>query len=239
MILNIRFKSISIAGIIGVASLALTTGVGAQEDAGAEYESKANVTFERNEDVTNPVDPEDPDKELQPDDPNVDEGTTGPLSIDYVSNLDFGNVKISGNDKIYYANPVTFGVGIERAPYVQVTDNRGTKTGWELTVRQESQFTAEDGSSLEGARLSLTNGAVNSKSNTDHVTSEDVVIDNFTDSYKVLTAAEDNGAGTFTNMFGEIVDGKATSVSLEVPKDLKIKETEYTTKLTWTLTDTP
>lgn len=238
-----KIKAIALAGIIGIGSLALTTGVDAET--AATYDTKANIFFELNDDVTVPVDPEDPDKEVDPEvDPEgedpIDPGTKGPLSIDYASHINFGSVKISGNEETYFAKPIQIGDAEERAPYVQVTDNRGSKKGWELQVSQKAEFAAQGGGELTGAELALANGEVNSNSDTTNVTATDVTFDNHDQLYPVVTSAVGSGAGTFTNQFGKIVDGKATDVSLTVPADLEIEADEkYSTDLNWVLLDAP
>ena len=50
--------------------------------------STATATF--TEDNTNPVDPVDPGNPTDPTDPEISNRETGPLTIDYVSNFDFG-----------------------------------------------------------------------------------------------------------------------------------------------------
>lgn len=234
-----KLKVIAIVGIISLCSLVLTTGVSAMTV--ADYNTKANVIFKENEEITLPVDPNDPEKEVTPEvegEDIIDPGTPGPLSIDYASHINFGEVEISGNARTYFANPITFEEGGESAPYVQVTDNRGTRAGWELQVKQEEEFKKGE-STLAGAELSLINGEVNSASATSGVTATDIVFDNHNELYPVLTAVNESGAGTFTNQFGEIVDGKATDVSLYIPAGLVIEEGKYSTTLNWVLVDTP
>ena len=66
------------------------------------YESNAIVEFTPDASINKPVDPVNPDTEkpVEPFDPTTpdtgnkpNEGTTGPLSIDYASSLDFGKIK--------------------------------------------------------------------------------------------------------------------------------------------------
>lgn len=231
-------KKFTVAFIFGFGIFTVSQGVSAE--VAADYNSEVNIQFIENDEVTKPVDPNDPDKEVDIDDETVGGGTAGPLSIDYASNIDFGDVKKSGNEITYFANPITINGGEERAPYVQVTDNRGTKTGWNLQVKQNEQFTNDEGDSvLEGAQLSLRNGAVNSQSSTENVNSTDIEFNNFNELYPVLNAADGSGAGTFTNQFGTVVEGKATDVALVIPADIVIEDGKYSTELTWVLEDTP
>ena len=61
-------------------------------------QSKATITFEVNDGETPPRDPEDPEEELDqhdPDNPKDDPTRNkGPLSLDYVSSIDFGTQKV-------------------------------------------------------------------------------------------------------------------------------------------------
>lgn len=239
-----KVTKIALAGIIGVGTM-----VGASSFASAEqvatYDSKVNIFFGENSDTTGPVDPDDPDEDITPEkDPDgedeIEDGTTGPLSIDYASHINFGEVKTSGNTETYTANPVLINGTDERAPYVQVTDNRGTKAGWELQVSQNAQFATEDDTELTGAELSLANGIINSNSDSDGLVSSDVTFNEFGVSFPVVKAQDRSGAGTFTNKFGEIAEGKATDVSLVVPGDLIIEaDVKYSTELNWSLEDAP
>lgn len=240
-----KVTKIALAGVIGVGTLVGASSL-ASADLAAEYNSKANINFTENNEITKPVDPENPDKEVDPEvDPDgkdpIEPGTERPLSIDYASHINFGEVTISGNAETYYANPVKVtydGQTVDRAPYVQITDNRGTKAGWDLQVTQVAEFKNGE-SELTGSKLSLKDPIHNSMNSLDGVTNQDIEFDIKGQAYPVMDAAADSGAGTHTNRFGEIVDGKATSVSLEVPGDLSIEEGKYSTDLKWELLDTP
>lgn len=220
------------------------------------YTSTGKVGFMENTDPTTPVDPTDPTGPVGPTDPtdpdNPKPGTGGPLSIDYVSNFDFGtDNKVSGDDTTYYAAPVKLadkdGKEITRANYLQVTDKRGSNIGWKLSVKQDAQF--NDGKTdLDGAQLSMGTQTLNSK-NMDTNGSTNPVIANATIATSVgadvavLDAGKNQGMGTWTDSFG-VYDTDATkdtaskAVSLKVPgNSAKTVGSAYTTDLTWTLTD--
>lgn len=220
----------------------------------AQYDTSVNIHFIPNDEIINPVDPTNPGgdpvtPEVDPLDPNpVDPGTPGPLSIDYASHINFGEVKKSGNEATYYAKPVTItytdAEGInqtgKRAPWVQVTDNRGTKTGWTLQVKQATQLTHETTSSqLNGAVIQLGQGIVNSASSTAGVQSYEISFQKFDALYDVMGAPNGSGAGTFVNMFGQLENDVAKDVTLTVPQDSIIEDGKYSTHLTWVLTDAP
>ncbi|MDK1716940.1 WxL domain-containing protein [Dellaglioa algida] len=210
--------------------------------------STGKIGFIEDNGTTDPTDPTNPGTPIDPTDPNP--GTAGPLSIDYVSNFDFGSDnKISGDDKTYYAKPIEAtdngGNKVQRANYLQVTDKRGSNIGWYLTVKQGAQF--NDGKAdLDGAKLQMTNQTLNSKNMDLNNPSNIPAIDNATmtmtpgDDIKVLTAGKNQGMGTWTDAFGVYDAAKDTAskaVSLEVPGNSAKNVGSYTTDLTWTLSD--
>ncbi len=227
-----------------------------------EYKSNGVVEFVPNEDGTDVIDPNnpDPEKPVDPVDPTDPEGpnpgTSGPLSIDFASSLDFGVNKITTKDEVYYANPQyyynteTGEIDEDYATqnYVQVTDNRGTNGGWMLSVKQESQLHNEDtlNKELTGARIEFTSADTISNG---HAASPDVydfwLVPGVTS--VVMAAGEGTGAGTWIDSFGTVeeieVDGEAvaknTAITLSVPGATPKDAVEYSTELTWTLTDVP
>ncbi|WP_409022204.1 WxL domain-containing protein [Dellaglioa sp. P0083] len=220
----------------------------------ADYTSTGKVGFMENTDPTTPVDPTDPTNPVGPTDPtdpdNPNPGTPGPLSIDYVSNFDFGSKnKVSGDDTTYYAAPVKLadkdGKEVTRANYLQVTDKRGSNAGWKLSVKQGAQF--NDGKTdLDGAQLNMGTQTLNSKNiggTTDPAIANATITTSIGADVAVLDAGKDQGMGTWTDSFG-VYDADATkdtaskAVSLKVPgNSAKTVGSSYTTDLTWTLTD--
>lgn len=197
--------------------------------------------------TTTPVDPTDPTKPIDPTDPV--NPTTGPLRIEFVSNIRFGEQKISGSTKTYQADFVAAkdpqsGTDIYVPTYAQVADDRGTNVGWHLTV-SNTQFT--DGTSeLTGARLTL--GKVftkNDNSTNNAPTGFDAVLDGDTNAVDVADAAATTGYGISTIGFGEdkhaaSATDKNDGVTLEIPGAAsKTKDAEYKSELTWTLSDAP
>src|SRR5699024_11718832 len=82
--------------------------------------SNATVNFTAPDDPVGPVDPTDPTQPNtdSPEDNGNITGQNGPLSLDYVSHLDFGNQEISTSEEIYSSETTE--------PYIQVTDLRGS-----------------------------------------------------------------------------------------------------------------
>lgn len=223
-------------------------------DTAAEYQSKGIIEFVPSDDPTGPKDPVDPGKDVNPGGPGgevVNPGTNGPLSIDYASGLDFGVQKITSSDQTYYAaaqkykmlddqgNPVD---PVKEGPnYAQVTDNRGTKAGWTLTVKQNGQFTSDtSGEELTGAQIKFSNGNIRTISTSGQPVSETSFTLNPDGSEsKVMAASKGNGAGTFLNDWGTDATTGAKSIELNVPGSTTKLAEKYTTSFTWTLTDVP
>lgn len=214
---------------------------------------------------TDPVDPKnpDPEKPIKPWDPSTpdheaNQGTSGPLSLDFASSLDFGNNKITNKDAIYYAEPQYlwneeksgFDSSNARPNFVQVTDKRGTNGGWSLTLKQQGQFKNEQTlhKELKGASISLTKGEVSSTvQDVEKPQSFDIIDLVPEETVSVMTAAKDAGAGTWVNYFGNIetieLEGemvqKNTAISLAVPGTTPKDAVKYETELLWTLSDIP
>lgn len=243
-------KSAKIA-MVGTLGLGITA-LGSVDTAFAEektYDSDAKIKFEQNTDATNPVDPENPDKEADPDDKDDkdnEDAKEGPLSLDYASSLDFGEQKISGNEETYEVKPVDIttaeGEDEERAPYLQVTDNRGSLDGWHVTVTQEDQLKTGDEDELEGAEITMNEGHVDAPKgqDTEGVKSNgDITLNPDGEGELVFDAKNGSGAGTFTNSFGEEGADMEDVATLSVPGGTEIEEDDYSAELTWTLTDAP
>lgn len=210
---------------------------------GAAMHSKGTISYVRDESPTNPVDPTDPntDNPVTPTDPH-EPSTSGPLSIDYVSNLYFGEQKTTGSEMTYYADldhmKDSTGKDIDRPNFVQVTDKRGSNAGWNLTVTQDSQFKNGD-NELAGATLKLANATLSTANDGTAPKAETSVELTVGKAVPVMSAEADQGTGTWLDRFGKDEEEGKTSVSLTVPGDTKKVQGEYATSLTWTLTDTP
>lgn len=209
---------------------------------GGKVTSSGIIGFVANTDIVTPVDPLDPENPILPVDPE-NPGTAGPLSIDYVSTIRFGESnKTSGKHEVYWAELDKFtdskGNATTRPNYIQVTDSRGSNAGWHLTVTQEAQFMNQT-NELEGAELTFANGVLNTADDgatpeikTPLTLSPGVATD-------VLNAKANEGTGTWAAVFGKDNTEGEKSVSLSVPGKTKKVEGKYTTALTWDLTDAP
>ncbi|WP_054711086.1 WxL domain-containing protein [Bacillus sp. JCM 19041] len=229
---------------IAVFALILSVGGNTALAEGGTYDTNAKIKFVPAEDGTGPVDPEEPETPVDPVDPTDPEGpgpgTPGPLSIDYASSFQFGEQEITSRDKTYTADPQTYKDTENVGPnYVQVTDNRGTETGWSLQVVQNGQFKTASDQELLGAEIRVKNAAVNSISQSpkpstvkDSFELTPGTVDN------VVSAHDGEGAGTYLYHFGTSATA-AESVELFVPGSSTKYADSYSTTLTWTLSDTP
>lgn len=203
--------------------------------------SQGDVIFKVDDGKTQPVDPTNPDDEVKPDEPG--ESTNGPLSIDHVSNLHFGEQLISAKAKTYYASLEKLKKDEEAKEvpnYVQVTDKRGSNEGWYLSVKQDKQFSTSEDVELKGAVLTLSNTqaktTADNKSKAPKAFSEVSLVPGG-DGLPVLRANKDEGMGLWVGSFGNETTGKS-SVSLQVPGESAKQAAKYSTTLTWMLSNT-
>lgn len=159
---NRILKIISLAGL-GL----LTAGFTAQVASAAttqQYNSQGEVAFTTGTDTTGPVDPQNPTSPVTPTEPN---GVTpgGPsmpdtgLTIVYASSFYFGSHPVSNTAEIYNAAAQKLSDGTTRTNYVQVADNRGTFSGWNLKV-QMTNFTTTNSSLVANGHGTLTGATV-------------------------------------------------------------------------------
>lgn len=221
----------------------------------ATYNSKGSITFITNTDITPPVNPENPDVDVTPIDPEnptetPDPGTAGPLSIDFASKLFFGNQKITTAKATYYAvaqkvmTETDNGAGgvnqtESTGPnYVQVTDSRGTESGWTLSVKQPTNFKTAENEVLTGAEITINNINVNSASASTKPSVVPTTLALNTENQVIMAAKKGEGAGTFVARYGKVEDDNiAKSVELMVPAATVKYAKNYTTGLVWTLSD--
>jgi len=200
--------------------------------------SKATITFTTN---TAPVivDPETPDP-TKPYDPTGDggnnpTGNTGPLTLDYAPNFNFGSHESRAtNSAVYQA--------LDKKPFLQVTDRRAIRSKWDVKVKL-GKFTNSQTSddSLAGAKLSIKNGIVKSAivlTGIQAPTTQDVVLEaGATDGTSILSSV----AGTFSTWLvywpGDLVgQDPNTRISLDVPINTQVEGT-HTATLEWVLSD--
>lgn len=209
------------------------------------------VTYVYKKTSITPVDPLDPEKEVDPENPPILPEEQGLFSIDFASQFDFGVQAISAQDQTYYAKPqrllVEDGTVLEgevRPNYVQISDRRPTqeRDGWELSVRQNDQFTDRaTGQELRGARLVLQKqqiataqgGTAPGLAHTNPMT-----LNPGGAKRTLLKAQGPEGEGTWIYRFGD-AESADKSVVLEVPRGATPSTASYQTTLTWELSSVP
>lgn len=225
--------TMSIVGLIGLNALPVLADSVTPQGA----ISQNHISFEANDDSTDPINPIDPDqpvdpsKPIDPDDPdNPGTGNEGPLTIDYISNIQFGKKEIKSGDTVYNSQ--------NENPFVQVTDKRGTGEGWEL-MAQTSGFKTSAGKQLKGAELTFANGEIKTRPGnvSNPAVAHDVTFEN-EDAKLFMSADKDAGRGTWIDVFsGE--HGNNDKIKLKVLEGSADANVEYTAKINWTLSNAP
>lgn len=195
--------------------------------------SNAQIEFTEPTDSPTILDPSDPTEDAPVQTPEEDDqvtGSTGPLTIDYVSNLNFGTHEVDVAEATYQAE--------NALPYVQVSDRRGTAAGWNLTV-QASNFTSAGTDTLPGSYLTLSNGDARSRLTgiTAPVISNPIVVETAGAAVQVANAPAGSGMGSWLSVW-EGTEGANDNVELTVPQAAASVGT-HTSTLTWTLADAP
>ncbi|EAF9307056.1 WxL domain-containing protein [Listeria monocytogenes] len=241
-------------------------------------DSKGIVKFDKSTtpdpDPVNP-DPVDPDPVIpDPTDPPV--GTDG-LWILAVSDWDFGTHNVSslssGVLNVHAADdtistyvdangngqqdlPGEVSVTKKVTPYAQISDVRGTNTGWTLSVTGSAfKDSSTPAKTIPGAELTIPKSTVSSATSTAQApTGYDSVTISMTGGAAVPVMAakdmqtatptnfnDDQGMGTWTDSFGsQAVSATDTSKpKLSIPKNVVVADGTYQSTLTWTLSDTP
>ncbi|CAD5897953.1 MULTISPECIES: WxL domain-containing protein [Carnobacterium] len=229
-------KSTFIMATVALASFAFG-GAEAQAAVSSTHNSENKINFTSGEGVVtppvNPLDPDDPNvpdpiDESDPNNPGT--GQDGPLSIDYVSNIKFGEHKITGKNIAYKAKNAN--------PFVQVTDLRGAGEGWSLSAKM-SEFKSGN-KVLRGATLAMKDGVVKAGSSSNislAPTKSDILFDN-TESKLVMNAVNKGGRGTWLTVWPGVNQANE-AIQLHVMAGTPEANTEYTSSITWELEDAP
>ena len=231
--------------------------------------SESTVTFSP-DDNTGIIDPTDPDGGGEiidgESDGNAGDGSPS-FNIVWVSNFRFYDKDTDGKaipiplnangmnlwskgTKLTYEKETGNKVAHEDIPnFIQVADNRGTLTGWNLKV-SGTPFVGTKGDSaekpeLKGATLSLNHPHLSGPNGVSGPTIFANTLNIGTAPVSVMKAIEGSGVGNWSLYFGardnktnKLIDG--TGVNLDIPASAGIKAGfEYKSELTWTLEDTP
>ena len=204
----------------------------------SSYESNATITFTEGEGAPPVLDPEKLDEIFQPgvkpgDPSDLPTIESGPLTLDYVSSLDFSQHAIESNTMTYESTILR--------PFIKVTDRRGTGAGWHVTA-QLSEFTDGKNPSLPGAVIVLNYGTVVSPTEGGEPIPENPVILNAGGAATlVVSAAENNGLGTWITRWFPVNPSSPEfndSVTLQIPAGAATIG-DHSATITWTLYDAP
>jgi len=211
-------------------------GVQASADVTSPTKSTTSVVFVAGDDKpikpTNPLNPGEDGGEVEGEEGNKGTGNKGPLSLDYVSNFNFGSPKIKSDAAIYNVT--------NKTPYIQVSDVRGTDAGWVLKATAD-KFVSEDKSELNGAFISLGAGNMipSSGSTAGKPTSKQVDLTPGEEK-TVIQADKNQGQGLWIEQLfdAENVTTDNKTVQLHVPAG-SAKAKSYSSTINWSLQDVP
>ncbi|MDA3972744.1 WxL domain-containing protein [Enterococcus thailandicus] len=183
-----------------------------------------------------PVDPQkplDPPETITPEVP-VNPGTGGSLSIDYISPMNFGNHPIPKGDIQYISDKFDYTNNVTNAKQtyfnmIQVTDVRGTGSGWSLTLKQNGQFKTSTNTILQNAQLQLTMSKKRAQLKIGYPINAQVINPNGTET-QIMGASSGLGIGITQLHF---------LAKLEIPQSTMKLSDEYKTTFTWSLKDVP
>ncbi|WP_240616009.1 WxL domain-containing protein [Listeria kieliensis] len=195
--------------------------------------------------ATAPKHPYDPNKDIHFTDGNKATEIKGPLSLDFVPNIQFHAQKGSWEEERYYAPLIQVQrsdeKGLEQVPnFVQVTDDRGSLSGWTLVLRQNGQF-RNGAHELEGTEIKLSKlHMVSGESKRPPIAFQEITLDpDGKESSLVIQAKKGTGAGTWLGLFGKDNQEAQTAISVTVPGEVTKEQGKYQTSLTWELHDSP
>ncbi|WP_244324004.1 WxL domain-containing protein [Enterococcus casseliflavus] len=208
--------------------------------------AEASTTVEPIGDV-DPKDPLDPDQPILPENPPLIPENRGFVSIDFVSQFDFGTVPIRSSTSRYPArsqriSSVDDYESTERPNYIQVSDRRFLPNGWTLSARlSEEGFVSTDAfkHNLKGASVHLNNiEMVTSRENPSEAPDYFEAIELGPQNQVIARANEKQGAGTWIQRYGN-EHTMQKSVELEIPIGARPQATSYQGTIHWELSFVP
>lgn len=236
-------KNIILASSLVLGTLSLATfSTQSYAEVVNEATTNASLTAKESDSGSDPVDPDNPDDPNQSTDPDKDNGVkpgnqTGPLQIDYLSNLNFGtDIAITGQT-------VQANVQDLKTRFCQVSDLRGTGAGWKLNASL-GDFKNKD-KTITGAKITFTNGEART-SNADKTdkaatVKSEIVLNAGGAVDTMLSATEGNGRGVWLAAY-PVPAGAATgnsNIVFEAPTNNIDADTAYTAVINWQLLDGP
>ena len=197
------------------------------------------------ESTPQPVDPLDPDTQVNPENPPEIDEEQGFVSLDFVSQFQFGTVGIRSETTTYDALPQKLLQPADpndnlRPNYVQVSDRRRENSGWTLRATLREPFESDEGHQLTGARILLDNiDVVTTRENVSepptHKQQAALTVGN---AEIIAQAGANQGRGTWVQRFGDR-DTMDQSVKLEVPISATPQATRYSATILWELSFVP
>lgn len=166
----------------------------------------------------------DPTKPIKPTNPPGGTGNVGTLTVDNVAPLLFDAHKLEGKERVY--------TSVVKDSNVQVTDNRGEETGWNLQVSQ-TPFTdiVDSTKKLKGAKLELPIGVIETAGTNVSLSPTVLAVEVNETPSVLMNALAGSGAGTWTSVFNQ------DEIKLTVPAGNR--NGEYRSTVTWSLLDAP
>lgn len=213
-----EIKLIRVLSFTVLSIMALTGPKVLAEGNAKSLKGNGDVTFEQSDIKTPPVDPEKPEKIVDPGDEYTK--TDGLLRFDFIPRLHFGAQEISEKDQSYQVNAQLFKDNTEARPnFIQVSDLRGNFAGWEVSVRQETPFENPQAKNkiLKGSILSFDKQWVNSTQPLDLspiVMKDAIKIEEIGATYPIAKAEKGKGAGTWEIPFGSTGEVKGQEKTL-------------------------
>lgn len=208
--------------LLGTTAFAEETAVAPEEPTAVDKDVNRTAKFilEPGSDDNGPVDP------IVPIKPPTNQ--KGNLTIDAVSNFDFGTKKIDKVTSTYDAV-----LPEDEVLGAQVTDVRGTGAGWNLTAKISAFENAGKTRVLKGAEVTIPTGKVstNSVDEKNPAIAAGLILND--QPATVFSAQVDSGMGTWANEF----EGLGEKVQLKVPTGNYVDT--YTAEITWSLADAP
>lgn len=169
-------------------------------------------------------DKEGPTEPIKPTIPSGTTGNVGPLTIDNVAPLLFDTHKLEGKEQVY--------TSVVTDSNIQVTDNRGEESGWNLQVSQTPFIDVKDKAKiLKGTKLTLPLGTLETAGANVSLRPSVVEIEVTEAPTVLMNAIAGSGAGTWASVFDK------DEIKLTVPAGNK--KGEYMSTVTWSLMDAP
>lgn len=212
---------------LAICLLAVCVMCAAQPSASADTTTEATIEITAGTGPTLPVNPEDPNEDLDDETP-----VTGSLAILSVSNFNFGTISAAAVAVLY--DITTY------QPNMQVVDLRGVGTGWSVSAAVTG-FESGGASSLPGASIHIYSGRPNSLVSALYAPSQIANVELTTDNnpVKVITAPDGTGMGLWVMRWYPSSEEETTAyVQLEIPAGVATVGT-HTATINWTLKDTP